>query len=90
MTDSGIIARVHASSQVALRLNNTGLTILNRVLAAYLALDEEEEDESVSLPYLERSLFRGMIFEPDEWRFVELDNTKLQADAASSPYEIVA
>ena len=81
-TDVARFSQIYASSQIALRLNNTGLSILNRVLMAYLALDEAE-NWGASLPYLEKSLFRGMVFEPDEWRFVELPETQPPMHMAS-------
>jgi hypothetical protein len=70
LSHSLTVADISAASQIALRLTDLGLLILNSALVAYLELDEEATG-FVNLPYLEKTLFYGMVFRPDDWRFTD-------------------
>ena len=62
-------AQLAAGLQIALRLTDTGLSILNSALLGYLDLSDQR------LPYLEKTLFHRMVFKPEDWKFTEsLDN----------------
>jgi hypothetical protein len=67
---SAVVAQISAASQIALRLTDLGLSILNSVLMAYLELDDEPAG-IVNLPHLEKTLFYGMVFSQDDWKFTE-------------------
>jgi hypothetical protein len=65
---SAMAASVSAASQITLRLTDLGLSLLNSALIAYLELDDGPAG-AANLPYLERTLFYGMVFNPDDWNF---------------------
>ena len=53
--------------------------MLNGVLLSYLALDQDST-VNVNLSHLQKALFYGMVFEPNNWKFTESIDPKMLVD----------